>query len=618
MDSPDILSGGDATDPGAIPMGAPTVAPPDAQQAPPPAAPPQPAIQPSPALTGQPASVPTPAPPVPAGQPSVWKSLVMGALTGLSAGSQVHSRGVGGAIAGGLGAGVGAELNRQQVVKQQATAAQQQQLENANKAQQLQFQSVEAANNAVRTNLAVKESQRQDEESKVAMDKHAVDVNNAAMAGGQDPPFILNTRTGHYAIGDGGDQGTPHPTSLDAQAMSTLDVASKANDGKVPIHAAVISPHSDASPGVQVQIYTTTPAQVKSNPNAAESIINEAARYNSPDAPPMTHAEILQQGAKANPANPLAGVAEMATRAKQDLFASASPTGDAAKDEAASATFHTMADRYEKAAQTDSQKSYAKALQSRADAFDASMKSAQKGTQKVEASSAGAKTGSEEQAKLSVQNNPANVQAEANRKAAEATATTTAKNAATPQSEWKPKVGADEKKKAELAENIAENANAVNQILAKRPDLIGAVAGRATSTEQLIGNNDPDISALGTRIHNIAMANSGVHGFRSQEGVQQTEKQLLNGFKNGPQAVAGALKATTDSTQTFIDNARPEGYQTHSSKGGAYGYYQKAQPGQKPVATAPSPQTPHNVIVGGKVVGTTIDGKTMQPVAGAQ
>src|SRR5579862_2587442 len=108
---------------------------------------------------------------------------------------------------------------------------------------------------------------------------------------------------------------------------------------------------------------------------------------------------------------------------------------------------------------------------------------------------------------------------------------------------WQPKVTADEKKKAELGENIAENSNAVAQMLLKRPNLVGAVAGRFTSAEQMMGNNDPDIAALGTRIHNIAMANSGVHGFRSQEGVEGFERQVLNNFRNGPQAVAGALKA---------------------------------------------------------------------------
>jgi hypothetical protein len=135
--------------------------------------------------------------------------------------------------------------------------------------------------------------------------------------------------------------------------------------------------------------------------------------------------------------------------------------------------------------------------------------------------------------------------------------------------DWNPGVGADEKKKAELAENIAFNANEVAQIVMKRPDILGAVAGRYTNAEQMIGNNDPDISALGVHVHNMAMANSGVHGFRSQEGVESYERQLLNNFKNGPAAMAGALRASTGSVQTFIDNARPQTYKTHTKQGGA-------------------------------------------------
>lgn len=147
-------------------------------------------------------------------------------------------------------------------------------------------------------------------------------------------------------------------------------------------------------------------------------------------------------------------------------------------------------------------------------------------------------------------------------------------NAALGKQEWKPKVTADEKKKAELAENIAYNAQEVKATLARRPDLVGKVSGRITTVEQMIGNNDPDISALGNHIHNMAMANSGVHGFRSQEGVKETENNLLNQFKNGPAAVDGAVDANVASVQTFIDNARPDTYPTHSKNGGAGFYYQ--------------------------------------------
>jgi hypothetical protein len=149
--------------------------------------------------------------------------------------------------------------------------------------------------------------------------------------------------------------------------------------------------------------------------------------------------------------------------------------------------------------------------------------------------------------------------------AANAKANATAASAA----DWNPKVTADEKKKAELAENIAYNANEVARILVRRPDLVGPASGRITNVEQMAGNNDPDISALATHIHNMAMANSGVHGFRSQEGVKAYETTLLNNFHNGPKAVAGALRASTGSVQTFIDNARPASYKTHSKNGGA-------------------------------------------------
>jgi hypothetical protein len=185
-------------------------------------------------------------------------------------------------------------------------------------------------------------------------------------------------------------------------------------------------------------------------------------------------------------------------------------------------------------------------LKGNLDKFDTVIKSLESARDDLSsslASAAGAKTAAQQQAK--------------------------AANPTTQSDEWKPKVTADEKKKAELAENIAYNSNSVANIILRRSDLLGAGAGRLTNVEQMVGNNDRDISALGTAIHNIAMANSGVHGFRSNEGVKDTESKILNNFKNGPAAVAGALRELTGSVQTFIDDARPENYKTHSKQGGA-------------------------------------------------
>lgn len=118
------------------------------------------------------------------------------------------------------------------------------------------------------------------------------------------------------------------------------------------------------------------------------------------------------------------------------------------------------------------------------------------------------------------------------------------------------KVPADVTKRAALANNVQENAGEVSKLLDSNPNLVGAVAGRYTNTEQMIGNDDPAISALGTRIHNIALAANGAHGVRSQEAVHATEKEILNNFHNGPNAIKGALNATTTSVQTFLDDEK--------------------------------------------------------------
>lgn len=134
---------------------------------------------------------------------------------------------------------------------------------------------------------------------------------------------------------------------------------------------------------------------------------------------------------------------------------------------------------------------------------------------------------------------------------------------------WVPGVSADEKKKAELSENVVYNANNIASILARRPELVGAVAGRFTSLDSMAGTNDPDITSLQQDMHNIAIANVGIHGMRANDAVHDVEKNILNSFRNGPRAIGGALKSTADSVQTFIDNARPETFKTHSKNGGA-------------------------------------------------
>lgn len=116
------------------------------------------------------------------------------------------------------------------------------------------------------------------------------------------------------------------------------------------------------------------------------------------------------------------------------------------------------------------------------------------------------------------------------------------------------KVPADVTKRAALGANVLENADAVDQIINKRPDIIGAAGGRYSNVQQMIGSDDPDIQALGVRMHNIALASNGAHGVRAQQAIQKTEDELFGNFKAGPNAIKGALGATRASMQTFLND----------------------------------------------------------------
>jgi hypothetical protein len=152
---------------------------------------------------------------------------------------------------------------------------------------------------------------------------------------------------------------------------------------------------------------------------------------------------------------------------------------------------------------------------------------------------------------------------------------------------WRPGVTANQKTKAGLADNMVGNINSVNAILARRPDLVGAAAGRFTSVEQMIGTDDKDIVALGTAVHNIAMANNGIHGMKSIEGVHDFENLILNKFKNGPQAVAGGLAESAKSVQTFYDEAHTATY-----RGPGQGGQQSGGQSGKSVSLAAARQLP--------------------------
>jgi hypothetical protein len=125
----------------------------------------------------------------------------------------------------------------------------------------------------------------------------------------------------------------------------------------------------------------------------------------------------------------------------------------------------------------------------------------------------------------------------------------------------KSKPTADEQRRADLAENLNENLNTLEDIAKRRPDLFGPMAGRLTQLRGAIGTGDKDIATLETIKHQIGMAQISAHGMRSAHGIEAAADSILNNLHNQPDAVLANVKAVRDSIKTFqqdVERAKGE------------------------------------------------------------
>jgi hypothetical protein len=119
----------------------------------------------------------------------------------------------------------------------------------------------------------------------------------------------------------------------------------------------------------------------------------------------------------------------------------------------------------------------------------------------------------------------------------------------------KEKPTADEQRRADLAENLNENLNTLEDIAKRRPELFGPVQGRLAELRQHFGSNDPDLAALLTAEHQIGMAQISAHGMRSAQGVQAAADSIMNSLHNGPKALMGSINTVRNSVKTFTADA---------------------------------------------------------------
>jgi hypothetical protein len=395
--------------------------------------------QPTPPTVQTSAPAPTaPTAPIMGGQPSPWKSLVMGALIGAANG------------AGGKGFGQGSERGAQAV-----SNANQQAIVNKQNAQKLQFESVQAANDAIRARNEARAADDAHEEHALQLDKQHLVMAQTMKALGIDPTLSIQ------ATGKADGQ---------AQATGGLQTLADRNGGKIPQLTATNSPDHASADGKThvINVYAPNNADIKSNPNGYRTLVDEVNRAKT--GQPLDDSTWQSGGGNmlGDIPDPTGGQRKLVNEASQFLLAPAVEENDQ-KNAAISANLHQQAETY--AANSQANPQFAKALQAKADTFDSAMKqkgqldvatenSKTSGTSATKAAAAQATKQSETQGEINVNTAPGNVAKESAAKAAYAKAEAQAKN----ESDSKPAYAVDSQGNTVLTTSAAAAQNGMTAI----------------------------------------------------------------------------------------------------------------------------------------------------------
>lgn len=125
----------------------------------------------------------------------------------------------------------------------------------------------------------------------------------------------------------------------------------------------------------------------------------------------------------------------------------------------------------------------------------------------------------------------------------------------------------DELRRADLARNMNENMDQLEDIVNRRPDLFGPFAGRMTQLKTAVGTSDPDIAKANAIKEFMGMAAVGTHAMRNAQHVEAAANAIMNGYKNGPDAIKAAIQTGRSSVATFQQDAGEE--PGSAPKGGA-------------------------------------------------
>lgn len=143
---------------------------------------------------------------------------------------------------------------------------------------------------------------------------------------------------------------------------------------------------------------------------------------------------------------------------------------------------------------------------------------------------------------------------------------------------------ADEQRRDDLSQNAEENLDQLQDILKRRPELFGPVAGRWTQLKGVVGTNDPDVAKLKAIREFYGMASVGAHAMRNAQHVSTAADAIMNGFANGPEGMNGAIDTARSSFKTFHENAGRRRAAIDNATGGGS------------TAPAPNPKDPLGIL----------------------
>lgn len=164
---------------------------------------------------------------------------------------------------------------------------------------------------------------------------------------------------------------------------------------------------------------------------------------------------------------------------------------------------------------------------------------------------------------------------------------------------------ADEQRRADLSENLNENLDQLEDIVKRRPELFGPLAGRWTELKGKFGSDDPDISALQVLEHQIGMAQISAHGMRSAQGISSAAESIMNGLHSGPAALQNAIKTVRNSVKTFTGDVAKAKAETPDAQTSGF---------QVPAGAPPAPKEDgHTLKADGKPIAVSKGGQWVAP-----